>query len=394
MDDITSRVAVSDPESRRALQLDALAAILPIEGRDRLSEILTDQDVATLTHLAREGIGSNTLRALASDLAYLEIWGLASTGSALPWPAPEALLLKFVAHHLWDPVQREADPEHGMPEDVILALRARGFLLKEGPPAVATVQRRLANWATLHRWRGLESPFGTPALRTALRLSVRANQQPRGRKSQRAVTLDVIETLLATCAGNRLVDIRDRAILLLAFASGGRRRSEVAALRIAQTISDGGEVPAYPTNPKAGSLPSLSIKLGRTKTSQTNEDQTVVLVGRPVVTLRDWLRVARIGKGAVFRAIDRWQRVGAVALTAQSINQILKGRCRLAGLNDVEFSAHGLRAGYLTTAARQGVSLVEAMQQSQHRSVQQAARYYNDAERVMGKAARLYPVEK
>ncbi|MDF2119287.1 site-specific integrase, partial [Roseiarcaceae bacterium H3SJ34-1] len=386
MDDITSRSVVSDPASRRALQLDALAAILPIEGRDRLSEILTDQDVATLTHLAREGIGPNTLRALASDLAYLEIWALAATGSALPWPAPEALLLKFVAHHLWDPVQREADPAHGMPAEVILALRARGFLLKEGPPAVATVQRRLANWATLHRWRGLESPFGTPALKTALRLSVRANQQPRGRKSQRAVTLEVLETLLATCAGTRLVDIRDRAILLLAFASGGRRRSEVASLRVAQ-LSDGGEVPVDPANPKAGLLPSLIIKLGRTKTSQTTEDQTVVLVGRPVIALQDWLRVGRIGKGAVFRAIDRWQRVGAVALTPQSINQVLKTRCRLAGLDPIEFSAHGLRSGYLTAAARQGVSLVEAMQQSQHRSVQQAARYFNDAERVMGKAA-------
>lgn len=393
MDDITSRSVVSDPASRRALQLDALAAILPIEGRDRLSEILTDQDVATLTHLARQGIGPNTLRALASDLAYLEIWALAATGAALPWPAPEALLLKFVAHHLWDPVQREADPEHGMPENVILALRARAFLLKEGPPAVATVQRRLANWATLHRWRGLDSPFGTPALRTALRLSVRANQQPHGRKSHRAVTLDVLQTLLATCAGTRLVDIRDRAILLLAFASGGRRRSEVAALRVAQ-ISDIGEVSADPENPRAGMLPSLTIKLGRTKTSQTTEDQTVVLVGQPVIALQDWLRVGRIDKGAVFRAIDRWQRVGAVALTPQSINQILKSRCRLAGLDDLEFSAHGLRAGYLTTAARQGVSLVEAMQQSQHRSVQQAARYYNDAERVMGKAARLCSVEK
>jgi hypothetical protein len=31
----------------------------------------------------------------------------------------------------------------------------------------------------------------------------------------------------------------------------------------------------------------------------------------------------------------------------------------------------------------------EAMAQSQHTSVQQAARYYNDAERRMGRAARL-----
>jgi hypothetical protein len=61
-----------DPESRRALQLDALAAILPMDRRDRLAELLTDEDVETLKHLAREGMGENSLRALASDLAWAD----------------------------------------------------------------------------------------------------------------------------------------------------------------------------------------------------------------------------------------------------------------------------------------------------------------------------------
>jgi hypothetical protein len=42
-----------DPETRRALQLDALAAILPMGRRDRLAELFTDDDVETLEHLAR-----------------------------------------------------------------------------------------------------------------------------------------------------------------------------------------------------------------------------------------------------------------------------------------------------------------------------------------------------
>ena len=67
----------SDPETRRALELDTLSAILPMDRRDRLAELLTDDDVATLTHLARAGMGANTLRALASDLAYLETWAWA-----------------------------------------------------------------------------------------------------------------------------------------------------------------------------------------------------------------------------------------------------------------------------------------------------------------------------
>jgi len=92
--------------------------VLPIDRRDKLAELLTDADVETLRHLVNEGMGANTLRALTSDLAYLEAWAIAATGAPLLWPAPEALLLKFVAHHLWDPQHRESDAEHGMPADV------------------------------------------------------------------------------------------------------------------------------------------------------------------------------------------------------------------------------------------------------------------------------------
>jgi hypothetical protein len=54
------------------------------------------------------------------------------------------------------------------------------------------------------------------------------------------------------------------------------------------------------------------------------------------------------------------------------------------------FFAPGLRDGYLTRAARQGIGLPEAMQQPQRRSVQQAASYYTEAERAQGRAARFY----
>ncbi len=107
MDDITSSLLVSDPETRRALQLDTLSAILPMERRDRLAELLTDDDVATLKHLAREGMGENTLRALASDLAYLEGWAQGGDRRRrCRGRRRKALALKYVAHHLWDPAKR------------------------------------------------------------------------------------------------------------------------------------------------------------------------------------------------------------------------------------------------------------------------------------------------
>lgn len=375
-------------EDRRALELDTLAAILPMDRRDALASLLTDDDVATLKHLAGEGIGDNSLRALASDLAYLEAWSHAATGSALPWPAPESLALKFVAHHLWDPQKRETDPLHGMPAEVEASLRDKGHLRSLGPHAPATVKRRLAHWGTLHRWRGFDGPFSAPILRAALRLAVRASSRPRGRKSPKAVTRDVLDRLIAVCDWNRLMDLRDKALLLTAFASGGRRRSEIARLRLEQIVREP-PVPLNPADPQSEALPCLSIVLGRTKTGQADEESRVLLIGPPVTALEAWIAKAEISKGAVFRAIDRWGNLQDRALTPQAVNLIVKKRCARAGLDPFAFSAHGLRSGFLTEAARRGVPLPEAMRQSQHRSVQQAARYYNDAEARLGAAARL-----
>ncbi|MGV3551051.1 site-specific integrase [Rhizobium sp.] len=374
---------------RRAEELDALDAILPFDRRDQLAAILTDDDVATLKHLATEGMGANTLRALASDLAYIEAWSMAATGSPLPWPAPESLLLKFVAHHLWDPVERADNPGHGMPIDVEASMRTAGLLKATGPHAPATVRRRLTSWSILTRWRGLSGAFAAPALKSALRLAVRATGRPRQRKSKTAVTGDILAQLIATCTGNTLVDIRDRAILLTAFASGGRRRSELAGLRV-EDLQDEEPVQENPADPQSPPLPCLIINLGRTKTTSADDDARSLLIGRPVVALKRWLAQADIANGPVFRKIDQWGNIDRRGLTPQSINLIVKSRCAKAGLDPDKFSAHGLRSGYLTEAANRGVPLQEAMAQSQHKSMTQAASYYNDQNRRNGRAARLF----
>ena len=77
------------------------------------------------------------------------------------------------------------------------------------------------------------------------------------------------------------------------------------------------------------------------------------------------------------------------ALEPSAINRIVKQRAKMAGLNPKEFSVHGLRSGYLTEAANRGIPLPEAMQQSQHKSVSQAAAYYNNPDRKRSHAARL-----
>ena len=380
----------SDTVLKRAEQLDALDAILPFDRRDQLAAILTDDDVETLKHLASEGMGENTMRALASDLAYLEAWCLLATGDALSWPAPESLLLKFVAHHLWDPVRRQSDPNHGMPDEVEDSLRRQGLLRTTGPHAPDTVRRRLTSWSILTRWRGLKGFFAEPSIKSALRLAVRAAARPRHRKSKKAVTGEILGQLLAVCHSERLVDIRDRALLLTAFASGGRRRSEVAGLRV-EDLVDEEPVPQDPRDPNSPKLPCQTLHLGRTKTTDAADDATVVLIGRPVAALKHWLNAAAaIDSGPVFRKIDQWGNIDRRGITPQTVNLVVKARAKQAGLDPAEtFSAHGLRSGYLTEEANRGILLPEAMQQSLHNSIAQAASYYNESERKMGRAARV-----
>jgi integrase len=370
------------------LAIDPLAGFLPMATRDRLAESLTPAEIDTLAHLAKAGTGANSLRALASDLAYLEAWSRAATGAPLSWPATETAVLLFIAHHLWDEREREKTPDHGMPETVAEALRAEGRLRASGQHAPSTVRRRLALWATLHRWRGVEGPFGNSSIRNALRLSIRAADRPPARKSAGAITRDILDELLATCGRGRAIDLRDRALLLLAFGSGGRRRSEIVRLRV-DDLEERALVPADPEAPEGPTLPVLAVRLRRTKTSSADAGESVLIVGRPVDALRAWLEFSKIDSGPVFRRVDKWGQLGTAALDAQSVNGIIKSRCAAAGLDPAQYSAHGLRSGYLTQAAREGVSLPEAMQQSRHRSVQQASRYYNEAQIARGSAARL-----
>lgn len=380
----------------RASQLDALSAILPPGRAEQLAEVLTDDDVRTLRHLAEKGMGENSLRALTSDFGYIEAWARAATGSPLPWPAPLDLVLKFVAHHLWDPLERENDPSHGMPEEVRESLIDQGYLRSDGPHAVSTVRRRLSSWATLSSWRGLAGEFGAPQLRKALRLASRAQDRRRRSKSARALSADILGELLdaldLVCAGRsatglrvgraeRLSALRDRAMLSVAFSAGGRRRSEIASMSM-------GQIEMFDRNGSSAEL-KCRLHLSRTKTTDASDGLSVMIVGRSVRDLQAWLDAAGITTGPIFRRVDRWGRIGTRAITAQSVNIAVKRRAAAVNLDPDDFSAHGLRSGYMTEALHQGLSLPEAMSQSGHRSVQQAASYFRADERSTHRAARL-----
>jgi integrase len=378
----------NDKTPKNDTDIDLLSSILPKPLRKNMSNILTPDDIATLRHLAEQGIGKNSLRALASDFAYLEAWTKAATGVRLEWPAPEALILKFIAHHLWDPAERAINPQHGMPESVLKYLVGLDLLRTNGLHSPATVRRRLFSWSTLTKWRGLNGVFTSPTVKSALALAVRTHLAIPSPKSQKAITRDILAVVLASIGHEKLVDIRDRTLLSTAFASGGRRRSEIAALRVEHIVQEN-PVRKDPEDENSPLLTCLKIKLGRTKTKNSEHNPYAYLVGKPADQLLYWIKRARLEMGTVFRAIDQWGNLSTRPLNSQSVNLIVKSRLGNAGFSEAEFSAHGLRSGYLTEAANQGIPLPEAMAQSGHTSVQQASQYYNDANRKSGKATRI-----
>src|SRR5690554_6925021 len=123
-----------------------LAAMADNRAVSYPDDALTDDDLRTLRRLVELGIGDNSRRAMESDLRYIAGWYAALTGQDLPWPPGLDLALRFIAHHLWSPEERERDPDHGMPGPVAEQLQTSGLLRKTGPHATATVRRRLSHW--------------------------------------------------------------------------------------------------------------------------------------------------------------------------------------------------------------------------------------------------------
>jgi len=47
--------------------------------------------------------------------------------------------------------------------------------------------------------------------------------------SGKAITKDILDDMIDTCDTTKLIDVRDKALLLFTWGTGGRRRNEVTA---------------------------------------------------------------------------------------------------------------------------------------------------------------------
>jgi len=336
---------------------------------------LAQQAADAVRELLAEAAAENTTRSYASALRYWAGWHAARYGVELTLPVAEAAVLQFVVDHV---VRRNADGELAweLPPGVDQVLVDAGLKAKTGPWTLSTVRHRVAVLSTAHRLKQAANPCEQPAIRTVLsraaRAAVKRGERPR---KKTAITLAELEAMLATC-DDSLEGLRDRALLCFGFASGGRRRSEIAAadMRDLRRIGDKGYI----------------YRLEHSKTQQAGVTASSTpdkpVLDRAGLALAGWLEATGITEGAIFRRLWK-QRVGP-ALSPAAVGEIVQRRARLAGLEG-DFGGHSLRSGFVTEASRQGVSLPAIMQLTEHRAVASVIGYFQTGGASANPAARL-----
>jgi integrase len=206
-------------------------------------------------------------------------------------------------------------------------------------------------------WKGIRNTHGT-------------NQNVK----QPLLTEDVRE--MVALLSNKLIDLRDKALMLLGFA-GAFRRSELVGLDI-EDLSFGKE--------------GLTVRIQRSKTDQEARGREVGIpygsnpMTCPIRAAQDWLAALGITAGALFRGINRHGQLQSSRLSDRAVALIVKkvvyARARADGLNEelsnhyaAQFAGHSLRAGFATSAAKAGVAEHSIMRQTGHKKADTLRKY-------------------
>lgn len=285
---------------------------------------------------------SNTRRAYASDWRHFITWCQTTGRGSLP----------------------------AIPETVVLYLSALAESAK-----VSTLTRRISAISQAHQLAGCESPtqhIGVRKLMSGIR-----REKGTAQIGKRPILTEDLRQMVSVLRPDRILDTRDRALVLLGFA-GAFRRSELVALDVEdlELNRDG-----------------LIINILRSKTDQEGQGRKVGIPHGsspetcPVRALMAWLDVLGSDSGPVFRMINRHGHIAGRRLTGQSISLVLKRMAEQAGLPPAEFAGHSLRSGLATAAAAAGVSERAIMAQTGHRSLATVRRYIRSGSLFLENAA-------
>ena len=178
--------------------------------------------------------------------------------------------------------------------------------------------------ATPTVWQALSNRPPVPSVRAVVR-GIRRTIAP---TKKLPATADLVAEMLRHVRTDTLRGKRDRAILLLGFATARCRRSELAALTVEELTE---------------TADGLRVLIRRSKTDQEGAGQEIAVPHgyrlKPVEAVNAWIEAAGITSGSLF------------SVTPRTVANVVKKYARRAGLDADDFGAHSLRSGFLTSAA-------------------------------------------
>lgn len=237
-----------------------------------------------------------------------------------------------------------------------------------------TLKLRLAALAQWHVSQGFPDPAKTPLVRQVLK-GIRT-LHPRQEKQAEPLQLRQLEqcVLWLELSGEqaraeddwpRLLRCwRDRALILIGFWRAFRS-DELCRLQVDHIQVRAGE--------------GMQLFLPWSKGDRDSQGQTfnapALAKWCPVQAYVDWISLAGIARGPVFRRIDRWGNLGEGGLHPNSVIPLLRAVLQGVELPSELYSSHSLRRGFATWATRSGWDLKALMQYVGWSDGQSALRY-------------------
>lgn len=240
--------------------------------------------------------------------------------------------------------------------------------------AISTLRQRLAALASWHSSQGFPDPTKSPQVRQMLK-GIRVLHPTR---QKQATPLQLRHLQKATNwlereANNAIEENdylslkrcrRDAALLLIGFWRGFRS-DELARLTVDQTTAEAG----------AG----ITFYLPYTKADRDHHGTTyhtpALKTLCPVEAYINWITVAGISTGPVFRKIDRWGNLSDEGFKASSLIPLLRRILERVGIPAESYSSHSMRRGFATWASASGWDIKELMSYVGWKDMKSALRY-------------------
>ncbi len=248
----------------------------------------------------------------------------------------------------------------------------------ESVRAPATVRRYVSSIAAAHKAGGERSPSEHAEVQRALR---RMRRRKGSRHTQVKGLTWALRERLIEAAGDRLIDIRNRALLAVAY-DAMLRRSELVALEVVDVTMDRGG--------------SASLLVRRAKTDPEGGGAVLYLHRDSVRLLKEWLAAGGIAAGPLFRSVRKDGAVGG-RLDAGQVPRIYRAMAERAGLPPRivrRLSGHSPRVGAAQDMVASGIGTAAIMQAGRWKSPAMVQRY---GERLLAKrngAAQLARLQK